>query len=312
MPLKIAHYLSEEGVKNLDGYKSVEGEKLSDGGARLFKQDFENKLIRLHMIRMREQKKVFEITNEGKRHQALRLSDYFEEAGLTTPEEQKFIKELQKLGKEKAADLAQVDFPHVAFLDDVPFQKSEYGNLGPEVYARRMNDQRGYSEARDAAGGLVEHLGAPWGEVKKHLKEMSGALSGPEGSQTAQNVAAKLVKPYLMMAEQFQKARIPGYKMIAELFNKPTSQLQKLFTTNSISWNIREMSVNIRDLAADDGLIRNEKLPGEKKSQVQQLSADFRARPLNVIGSELLNMLMMYLFFVSAGIFPKILSNEKR
>ena len=141
---------------------------------------------------------------------------------------------------------------------------------------------------------------------------MSGALSGPEGSQTAQNVAAKLVKPYLMMAEQFQKARIPGYKMIAELFNKPTSQLQKLFTTNSISWNIREMSVNIRDLAADDGLIRNEKLPGEKKSQVQQLSADFRARPLNVIGSELLNMLMMYLFFVSAGIFPKILSNEKR
>ena len=49
------------------------------------------------MIRMREQKKVFEITNEGKRHQALRLSDYFEEAGLTTPEEQKFIKELQKL-----------------------------------------------------------------------------------------------------------------------------------------------------------------------------------------------------------------------
>lgn len=72
------------------------------------------------------------------------------------------------------------------------------------------------------------------------------------------------------------------------------------------------MNVNIRDLAADNGLIRNEKLPGEKKSQVQQLSADFHAQPLNVARSEFLNMLMMYILFVSGGIFPKILGDEKR
>ena len=311
MPLRIAQFLSEEGVKNLPGYEKVKGEKLSDGGTRLFKKDFENKLIRLHMIRMQEQKKVFEVTNQGRRHEALRLSDYFEAAGLTQDERQ-FVKKLQKLGREKASELAQVDYPHVAFLDDVPFQKSEYGNLGPEVYARRMNDERGYSEARDAAGGVVEHIGGSWGEIKKHLKEMEGALSGPEGSFTAQNVAYKLIKPYFMMAEQFGRAKIPGYKPIAEFLNIPTSHLQRLFSTNAPSWNVRELSVNIRDLAADDGILRNEKMPGEKKSQVSQLLTEFNAQPFKVAWSEFLNALMMWMLFSLAALPSKIKDYGKR
>lgn len=325
MPLRIAYLLSEEGVKprevkdengkisivpGLSGYESVKGEALSDGGYRLFNKSFEGKLIKLHMIRMREQEKAQdEFIRTSKRQPPIKLSDYFTQAGLTDSKEIEFVRQLQKLGKEKAADLAEVDFPHVPFLDDVPFQKAKYVNLGQEVYARRMNDERGYSDTRDAAGAVVDHLEKPFAEIEENWGKVKDALSGPEGSKTAQDAVLKLAKPYFSLAKQYDRARIIGYRDIASIFNKPCSELQKWFSSNAYAWNTRMMNVNIRDLAGK-ALIRNEKLPGETESQVQQLLGDLKAKPFRVFISEIMNAIGQWLLY-SLLAFPANIKEKK-
>ena len=306
LPLRLAYFLAEEGIKGVDGYGVVKGE-----GVHLFSGDFENKLIALQLIRLREQKRIFLEQEEGiRRHKALPLSNYFAEAGLDT-QEQEFVRALQSFEKSKAADLAKVSFPQVPFLDDVPFQNASYIKLGAEVFPRRMgSDFRAYSESGNAVTQIVNNLGQPYEEIEKHITAASEALSGPEGIKTGQDQAFKLYKTYFRLAKQWSWTKIPGVKTISSFLNKPTSYLQAKFGPNAESWDARMLSLRSRE-AAEKGNIRFEKLPGETKSQMKDLLDVMKAGPFSVFLSETISALLIYFLYSSISFGKETVSEKK-
>lgn len=301
LPLRLAYFLAEEGIRRIDGYEAVKGE-----GTHLFNDDFEGKLIALQLIRLREQKRIFQ--EEG-RNRALILSNYCVEARLNA-QEQGFLRLLQNFAMSKAADLAKISFPQVPFLDDVPFQNANYISLGAEVFPRRMgSDFRGYSEFGNAITQIVNNLGQPYEEIEKHITAAEEAVGGPEGIKTGQDAGYQLYKTYFRLAKQWSWTKIPGVKTISNFLNKPTSWLQAKFGPNGESWDARELSLRGRD-AAGKGNIRFEKLPGEKESQMKTLLGDVNARPFNVFISEFINAFLAYLLYSSASFVGKTASEK--
>lgn len=303
LPLRMAYFLSEEGVKGRDHYGDVKG---TTEEGRLFREDFEKKLIKLQFIRLQEQKKFFE---QNKKHQALNLEDYFAQAELTDVE-RAFVKELQALGENKAMELVKTKFPHISFLDDVPFQKARYENLGAEVFPRRMgSDFEGYMKSGMAILELVKNLGKPFEVIKKHISEARDALSGPEGGKTAQDMAFTLCLSYFRMARQWGWTKFFFIKSISEFLAKPTSELQKIFGPNAESMDARRLSLKIRGLAGT-GDIRFKTLPGKKESQMDELLREASARPFNVFTSELINTLLVWFFYSFVSFQAKSVSNK--
>ena len=296
------------GKWGLSYYSQFKGEK-----GNLFSEDFENKLIKLQLIRLREQKRIFKEQEEQEKgsgkHEALLLSNYFAEAGLDA-QEQEFVRNLQAFGKSKSPDLAKISFPQVPFLDDVPFQDASYIKLGAEVFPRRMgSDFRAYSEHGNAVTQIVNNLGQPYEEIEKHITAANEALSGPEGIKTGQDIGFKLYKTYFRLAKQWAWTKIPGVKTISNFMNKPTSWLQAKFGPNAESWDARMLSVRSRE-AAQKGNIRFEKLPGEEKSQMKNLLDVAKAGPFNVFLSETINALLAYFLYSSISFANKTVTEK--
>ncbi len=309
LPARIAYFLSEEGVKELEGYNSkddkgnfvIRGEE-----GRLFSEDFEDKLIDLEFIRLQRQKEFFE---KNHRHEALKLEEYFDEAGLTESEKE-FVIALQNLGQEKSAELARVPFPHVPFLDDVPFQEADYIKCGSEVYPRRAgSDFTGYYKELSGMTKAIQSL-ASYEKFDGAIAEIEDAVGGPEGPKTAQDTGGKFYRTYFRMAMQRAETKFPGVKTVLSFLNKSTSVLQDIFAANGESLDARAINLSLRKLA-QEGKIRFKRHPGEKTSQMMGLQDSLKAKTINVFLSEAINALAAWFAFSFISFPGKVNSDKK-
>lgn len=299
LPLRIAYFLSEEGVKprpnpekpgevikGLDHYEDFKGEK-----GNLFSDEFESKLIVAQSLRMQEQKK------NPKRSIKLE-DDFLTNAGMNEAEMQ-FVRELQKLGKDNAGELAKISFPHIPFLEDVPFQEANYIPLGSEVFPRRMgNDLRGYKEASDALNVILDNTGQKYEQVFEAMHKIVSAISSPEGMPSAQEVGLPIFESYLQMGEQDGWSKFPFVKSALNALNIPVSEFQKIFGANANVYDESDLSLLIRE-AAKTGLVRFRKLPHEDMSQMRKLLKSLGAEPQNVFFREARNAILLYLMFAA-------------
>lgn len=269
LPLTVAYKLSEEGVRGISGYEHVKGE-----GGNLFSDEFEGKLIRAQHLRIQEQKRAGNVR--------VNLNRFFEEAELT-PGEINFAKALQQFGRDNAGELAQVSFPHIPFLDDVPFEDANYIALGAEVFPRRIGgDFRAYKEATDAYDAIPNNLTVPYENFLETLRKVEDSLSGPEGPKTAQEVGFPILKTYFEFAKQWGWTRLPLVKPVREFMGKPTSWLQNFYGRKSPSWAPSEINTKAND-ALSHGVLRREQFPGEERSQMDALLQSMGGAWLDVV-----------------------------
>lgn len=292
LPLRLGYILSEGGVKNLPGYGNVAGEN-----GNLFNDEFESKLIRAQHLRIEAQKNS---------RTGVPLDNFFAQAGLS-PSEIAFVSELRDFVKKPydpkdttkrsiASDLANISFPHVPFLDDVPFKNANYIDLGAEVFPRRIGgDFRAYAETNNALNGIVGDLGVPYKEgFLKHVKELFTSLGSPEGPRTTQDIILLIAKTRFEMAKQWGWTKIPSLKIIREFAGLPTSWLQNYFGPKADSLTRLEMNTDANEIVAI-GAIRREQLPGEEKSQINDLLEFSKAKWFHVLMEQSPQVAMFFL-----------------
>lgn len=310
LPLRIAYMLSEEGVKDLPGYEALKGKE-----DNLFSEEFESKLIKAQELRIERQK---ENTTIG-----VSLDTFLDEVGMT-PQEKQFIDELRRLVKTEKneageitrkgldLELAKIIFPHIPFLDDVPFENANFLNLeSPEVFRRRMGDDfKGFNDAHNAYNTLIDNLDKPYSEILKYLRGIVDGMKSPEGGLTAQNVVLPILQSYLELAEQWIWTRwIPFAKTTRGFLNLPSSWLQAKFGKDAIAADESTMNQMINQ-AVGIGTIRREKLPGEDKSQFDEAAEHVGARPINVAIDQA-RTLSVIIAFIVVGSFLSRLTKEK-
>ncbi|MBI2031612.1 MAG: hypothetical protein HYT08_03255 [Candidatus Levybacteria bacterium] len=291
LPLRVSYFLAEEGVKNLPGYDQVRGE-----GANLFNDELETRLIKAQHLRIEEQKKT---------NQRVELSRFFNDAGLTDPEKV-FIERLQEFGRNNASKLANVSFPHVPFLDDVPFKEANYVGLGAEVFPRRVGgDFRAYSETNNAFNAIIGNLTQPYEKISENMRQLVDSLSSPEGSAPAQDVALPILKTYFEMARQWSWTKLPLLKMIREFQGVPTSWFQNFISRSSPSWDASQMNLHANE-ALSLGIIRREKLPGDEKSQMDDLLQSTGSTWFHVLREQSPRVIMFFLFAMIMEFFKQV------
>lgn len=311
LPLRVAYFLSDDGTAahpitgTRGARRIIEQEKFRQfkgEGNSLFDSAFESKLIKAQLLRIQAQKET--------PNRKVNLENFYDQAGLTELEKE-LIGELQKLGRQNAKELAKMSFPHIAFLDDVAFQKANYITLGAEVFPRRMGgDFRAYYEVNNAFNGIASNLGQPWEEgILKGLSAIVDNMSTPEGIPTGQDVALPILQSYLELTKQWSLTKIPLVKTILNFMNKATSHTQRIFGPNAPSDDESELNLKART-AVEKGIIRREKKPEEEKSQLDELLEKVGGNWVNVLWRELRNALVIY-FFLMALKFGEKTVNEK-
>lgn len=301
LPLRVAYFLSDEGVKGIleqEKFRQFKGE-----GNSLFDSVFESKLIKAQLLRIQAQKET--------PSRRVNLEKFFDQAGLTDLEKE-LVGELQKLGRQNAQELATMSFPHIAFLDDVAFQKANYITLGAEVFPRRMGgDFSAYYKVNEAFNEIAKNLGQPWEEgILKALSSIVDNMSTPEGYPTAQDVALPILQSCLELGSQWVLTRIPFVKTVANFLGKPTSHLQRIFGTNAPADDESELNLKAKS-AVERGIIRREKKPDEEKSQLDSLLEKVGGKWYHVLWREIRNALLLYFILMSFEFAKKTSPGEK-
>lgn len=323
LPLRVAYFLSDEGVEvdsNTGKVKRKLGQVERNGGVKgilekekfrqfrgegksLFDSVFEGKLIKAQLLRIQAQKNT--------PNRRINLEKFYDQVGLTDLEKE-LVGELQNLGRQNARELAKMSFPHIAFLDDVAFQKANYITLGAEVFPRRMGgDFSAYYKTNEAFNGIASNLGQPWEEgIMKGLSGIVDNMSTPEGYLTAQDVALPILQSCLELGAQWVWTRWPVVKTVANFLGKPASHLQAIFGTNAPADDESELNLKAK-AAAEKGIIRKEKMPGKEKSQLDELLGKVGGRWYNVLWREIRNALVLYFMLMSFEFAKKTSPGEK-
>ncbi len=131
--------------------------------------------------------------------------------------------------KKLAPELADIAFPYLPFMNDVPFELLDYGRPGEEFYKRRSGgDLPSFNKAEGSFVALMNNPGGlGWEEALKQFDAIVKGIESPQGTPDAQ----ERVFPMLEAFVDFQ-ATTPGYrqslhKMIREMARRPTSLAQK-------------------------------------------------------------------------------------
>ena len=301
LPLRIAYLLSDGGVrdrwvKNLQGYGDVMGEP-----GHLFSDDFESKLIKAQHLRIQEQKEA--------KTRKIGLDSFLDQAGMSV-EEKQFVARLQELGRDNASELAKIPFPHAPFLEDVPFGEAKYTELPSEVFYRKMgSDFEGFFNAGNGVNNIVGNLSQPYPRILENLKGVYDGITAAESARDGQDIVKPILQSYLKLAEQWVWTRyIPFAKTTRGFLNLPTSWLQVSFGKDALSTDESTMR-NMINQAVGIGVIRREKLPGEKKSQFDELAERAGARAVDVLIDQA-RTLSIVIALIMAGAFITITGKQ--
>jgi len=100
--------------------------------------------------------------------------------------EQQLVTAIQREGEKLAPHLADIVFPYMPFMNDMPFEKFSYARLGQTFYKRRsVNDLGGYNKGQSAFAKIMSNPGgiAPK-EVVEAMGEIVAGIESPDGPRT--------------------------------------------------------------------------------------------------------------------------------
>ncbi len=316
LPLRIAYLLSEEGIRDLPGFEAVSG-----GKKALFNEVFERKLMKAQSMRLEAQKQNPNV--------AVALNQFISAENKFTPEEIAFVQKIQEHGEKYAWDLARVPFPHIPFLEDVPFgvvekksadpekpaeriKGANFLKLGDEVFRRRMGgDFNAFYGAFSGYSTITGGLNLPLDKILEAGAQIVKSISTPENVKIGQDVFEPIFKAYLEMAEQWVWTRWPFIKSIRGIFQKPTSWLQHYYDLDAPSEDEAAAAITIK-AAVGAGTLRRIRLPGEKESQARKLANEVGAAPKNVIWREFRNMAVVYALMLSWSAFKSMFEDKDK
>ena len=167
--------------------------------------------------------------------------------GFFTPKEidmknslTKTFTDIDASGRAMTSDMADIVFPFMTFLNDVPFEHFNYQNVGNQFFKRRLGDIGQYNSA--VSKGIIPLLdnigGMKPDDVVGAWKELVGGIKGPNGEDSGWNAALPWQLAYISMAESNAGLDSWGpYKDIKTILKKETSELQHYAGTHAPSMN---------------------------------------------------------------------------
>lgn len=180
-----------------------------------------------------------------------------------TMDEQRLIVKIQEAGGNLAPHLADIVFPYVPFMNDVPFELLDYRGPGNEFYRRRTGAdigsfykaEGGFSAIMTNPGGLGEE------KVLEQLDVIVKGIESPNGALDAQERVFPMFDSWLKFVETKPGERQLVFKLGKHILRKNTSLaqeysgMQAISVTESQESTIIDTSVRMgildRDLAND-------------------------------------------------------------
>lgn len=147
----------------------------------------------------------------------------------TRAQEEALIKRIKSEGRALAGNLADIVFPYVPFMNDVPFELIDYAGPGETFYKRRSgSDLPSFSAAERAFTTIVNNPGGIGAEnALKAFDEIVKGIEQPQGTKDAQERVFPMFSAWgeFVMARPGQRQMI--LKAVTEMLRRPTSIAQE-------------------------------------------------------------------------------------
>lgn len=144
-----------------------------------------------------------------------------------TADEQALIDKVKNAGRQLAPHLADIVFPYVPFMNDVPFELLDYTGPGNEFYKRRNGDLVSYNKAETAFISIMNNAGGlPPDEMLKQYDAIVKGIESPQGTPDALERVFPMFKTWFDFIETKPLQRQVLLKAIKAGFRQPTSIAQ--------------------------------------------------------------------------------------
>lgn len=185
-----------------------------------------------------------------------------------TADETKLIDKIKEAGKQLAPHLADIVFPYVPFMNDVPFELLDYRGPGNEFYRRRTSADIG--SFYKAEGAFIAIMTNPGGfEEEEALKQFDAIVKGiesPNGSLDAQERIFPMFDSWLNFVETKPGERQVLFKLGKHVLRKYTSLAQQYSGMDAMSITASQEGKSI-DTAVKMGILDRDLANDMKKKK---------------------------------------------
>ncbi len=204
-------------------------------------------------VLLRHERMMKEAMGEGNQLQPLSSEEEY------TPDEQELIKRITEEGGKLAPHLADIVFPYMPFMNDIPFEKLDYSGPGQTFYKRRTGgDLNGFNKGQQAFMKIMSNPGGI--EIKDAMEAMHEIIEGvssPEGDEFGMESNFATLESLLDVTMAKKGSRNAFLKAIKEFTRNPTSRAQEWSGIKAASIIEGEVS-NLLDTAVQKGLLSPE------------------------------------------------------
>ncbi len=176
-----------------------------------------------------------------------------------TPEEEVLITEIKGMGKNLAGDLADIMFPYVPFMNDVPFDILDYSGPGETMYKRAIGgDFPNFYKASNAFINIVDNPGGMKPEeILEKSKEIERGIESPQGGTEATERVFAMLSAWLQFNMTIPGKRQMLLKGTQQFLRMPTSPAQKAIGMEAHSLSESD-ALSLIGQAASHGIISHE------------------------------------------------------
>jgi len=199
-------------------------------------------------------KELYERTRTAEAARSITVGDPIE----FTADEQRLIGKITEAGKAIAPDLADIVFPYVPFMNDVPFELLDYTGPGNEFYKRRNGDLVQLNKAETA---FITIMNNPGGltpdEMLKQFDQIVKGIEPPQGTSDALERVFPMVKTWFDFIETKPGERQILFKGLKGAFRQPSSVAQDFAGINAPSLDEAQIT-SLIDHAHQIGIVNYE------------------------------------------------------
>lgn len=201
-------------------------------------------------VLLRHERMMKETMGEGDQLQPLSSEEEY------TVDELKLIKRITEEGRKLAPHLADIMFPYMPFMNDIPFEKLDYSGPGQTFYKRRTGgDLNGFNKGQQAFMKIMSNPGGiDIKDAMEAMHEIIEGVSSPEGDEFGMESNFATLESLLDITMTKKGSRNALLKAIKEFTRNPTSIGQEWSGIKAASIIEGEVS-NLLDTAVQKGLL---------------------------------------------------------
>jgi len=175
---------------------------------------------------------------------------------IYTPDEEALVAKITQEGEKLAPHLADIMFPYMPFMNDIPFEKLDYSGPGQTFYKRRTGgDLNGFNKGQQAFMKIMYNPGGI--EIKDAMEAMHEIIEGvssPEGDEFGMESNFATLESLVDIIMTKKGSRNALLKAIKQFTRNPTSIAQKWSGIKAESIIEGEVS-SLLDTAVKNGLL---------------------------------------------------------